>query len=148
VFRNLKSGWISGVRIAATGNSGISAGILIDRSNVEVTGVEIQGAASGAIVIRGRSRALISHNHLHDNGGAGVRVEAEAEPSVVANVISGNGTGVEIAAGAQLSARDNAITENKRAVVWESSPEREAEFLKQNMISPRPRTAPRVRGVQ
>ncbi len=148
VFRNLRSGWISGMRIATAENSGVSAGILIDGSDVEVTGVEIEGTASGAIVVRGRSRALIIHNHLHDNGGAGVRVESEAAPTMVANVIASNGTGVEIATDAQPSVRDNAIANNKRAVVWENSPEREAELLKQNIVSPRSRPAPRVRGVQ
>ncbi len=148
VFRKLRSGWISGIRIAATEASGISAGILIDGSDVDVTGVEIEGAASGAIVVRGRSRARILHNHLHDNGGAGLRVEDEAAPSLVANLIAGNGTGIEIAAGARPVGHDNAIAGNKRAISWENSPEREAELLKLNFVYPRPRPAPRARGVQ
>jgi serine/threonine protein phosphatase PrpC len=144
VFRDLRSGWISGVRIATAGNSGISAGILIDGSDVEVTGVEVEGAASGAIVVRGRSRARVLHNHLHDNSGAGVRVEGEAAPTLVANLIEANGVGVEIARDAQPSARYNAIANNKRAIVWENSPEREAELLKRNFVFPRPR----ARGVR
>ncbi|HWR54177.1 MAG TPA: protein phosphatase 2C domain-containing protein [Bryobacteraceae bacterium] len=141
VFRNIRSGSISGLRVVIAADSGVSVGVLVADSSVEIGSLEIHGAASAGIVVRGASNALIRGNTIHQNAGAGVVVEGDATPRLVANILSENGTrpeapraGLEVKGKAHPIVLANAFANNYKPVTWEASPERAAEVLKQNLV--------------
>lgn len=157
VFRNLTSGSISGLRIAIPAGSGVSVGVLVADSGVEVGNLEIQGAESAGILVRGASNALIRGNMIHQNSGAGVLVEGDATPQVISNIVSENGNrpeapraGLEVKGNARPIVLGNVFANNNKPVTWEASPERLAEVLKKNFViapnRPRPRPARPAQG--
>jgi parallel beta-helix repeat protein len=157
LFSNITSGAISGLRVAIPEGSGVSVGVLVADSNVEIGGLAIQGAASAGILVRGASNALIRGNTIHQNAGAGVVVEGDATPRLVSNILSDNGNrpeapraALEVKAKAHPIVIANAFANNARPVTWEGAPERAAEVLKQNIVvapaRPRQRTSRTAQG--
>lgn len=155
--RDLASGSLAGLHIRVAAGAGITAGILIAGSNLDVAGVEIEGAPSAGIVVRGASNAVIRNSYIHDNPGTGVLVERDAQPRLFANIIANNGNaagapraGVEVAGNARPAIASNVIVNSRPPVKFENSPGAEAEASKQNVIvggaPPRPRAAARQRG--
>jgi serine/threonine protein phosphatase PrpC len=112
VADDVRDARVSGFWIDANPPLPLSAGILLNNSPVEiddteisgaVTGVEVRGAASPALIgnaihdcggegilISGPSSPWLSHNSILRNRGAGIAARDGARPSLVGNVIEGN----------------------------------------------------------
>ncbi len=155
--RDLPSGSLAGLHIRVTAGAGITAGILISGSDVDVAGVEVEGAPSAGIVVRGASNAVIQNSYIHDNPGAGIVVERDAQPRLFANIIANNGNtagapraGVEAAGNARPAIVSNVFANNRPPVKFENAPGAEAEVAKLNVIvggaQQRPRAAAAERG--
>ncbi len=155
VIRNVRTGALSGFRISLPQESGVSIGVLVADSDVDINGIEVSGAASAGLVISGGSKPNIRGSHIHHNGGAGIIVQDAAAPSLTSNVITNNGNkpgapraALEIAAGANPVFTANAFADNHRNVAWDKFPAREAEVLKSNLVvistrRPRPAAPPK-----
>ncbi len=151
------SGSITGFRISGAERNGLSIGVLIADSEVDLEDLEITGATSCGILIRGASKPVIRASHIHSNNGAGILIQGAGEPRLISNVIAGNGNdpeapraGVEVGAGARPMLLGNVLANNYRNLSWETSPAVEAEVRKQNVLveqgqppRPRPKSAER-----
>lgn len=150
---NVRSGVLSGFRITVPQDSGVSIGVLVSDSDIDVGAVEVRGASSAGILVRGASRATIRGSNLHDNPGAGILVQDGAAPRLLANIFAGNGNrasapraGLEVAGSAKPVVLGNAFANNHRDLAWEQPPEKLAELRKTNLLAPapaRPRPRPR-----
>ncbi len=141
VIENMRSGSITGFRIAGTERNGLSVGVLVADSEVDLEDLDIEGATSGGILIRGQSRPVIRASRIHNNYGAGIVIQDEAAPRLISNLIVGNGNdpeapraGVEVTAGAKPVLTGNVFASNYRNLSWETSPGIEAEVRKQNVF--------------
>jgi serine/threonine protein phosphatase PrpC len=144
VVRNLRSGSLSGLRVSVPEASGVSVGIMIENSDVQIDGVEIRGASLAGIVIRGASRPVIRASYIHDNAGAGVVVEDTAAPRLLSNILASNAkSGMEISATANPDIRYNAFVNHAKALAWKDLPARETEVLQQNFVMGAARTLAR-----
>ncbi len=66
-------------------------GVRIESANIEVTGLEITTTEEAGIAIDGASAGLIRANTIVSNSGAGIIVRGSSTPSILNNVITGNG---------------------------------------------------------
>jgi parallel beta-helix repeat protein len=139
----LKSGSVAGFRIAA---GGLPIGVLVADSDVELSGLDVEGAAAAGIAVRGGSRALLHSNYIHDNAGAGVLVEDSAAPRILSNIIVRNGrppetvrAGLEVTGSARPEVEGNFLL-NERNVSWATA----VDLAQSNMLAapPRPRRRP------
>jgi nitrous oxidase accessory protein NosD len=126
VIRNVRSGVVSGFRIVVPAGSGVSAGVLVTDSDVELTGLDIQGAG---ILIRGSSRPTIRGSRIHHNAGAAVAIEGDAAPRLVSNIITDNAVGLAVSGYAQPVVTGNVFGNNARNFSRE-----DPELLKQNLV--------------
>ncbi len=135
VVRNIRSGSLSGLRINVPESSGVSVGIMIEDSDVQIEGVEIRGASLAGIIVRGASRPVIRGSYIHDNAGVGVVVEDATAPHMLSNIFADNAkAGMEVSAAANPTIQHNAFANHQRALVWKGLPARETEALKQNFV--------------
>lgn len=160
IAQNVSSGSVSGLRIVLARGGPIATGVLVSDSTLELTDLEIEGATLSGILVRGSSKPVIRGSHIHDNSGAGVTVQNQAEPHLAGNIIAANGTrreapraGLEIAAVARPTVHSNVFAANGRAVLWENAPDREKELLARNRViaapaQRRPAPAAAERGAQ
>jgi PPM family protein phosphatase len=113
VADNVENARFAGFRILADPQMPLTAGIVLNNSQVTLedievagagTGVEIRGAASpvvrasaihdcttAGLVIVGAGRPWISHNAFQRNKGAGLAAREGARPSLIGNVFEKNG---------------------------------------------------------
>lgn len=157
---NIASGVLSGFSIAVLPDSGVSIGVLVSDSNIDVGGIEVRGAESAGILVRGASRATIRASNIRDNPGAGILVQDGAAPRLLANIFAGNGNrasapraGLEVTGTAKPLVIGNAFANNHRDLAWEQPPEELAELRKTNLIAPaparpRPRPAAAAKEIQ
>lgn len=122
-------GRISGFRIAGEADVPMAVGLLLDGSRVQVTEMEITGAAEAGIEVTGPDRSSIESSFLHDNAGPGLRISGGAATQVRQNLISKNGKakkapGVEIRDDARPLLIDNRFEANAAAGIWLPDKER------------------------
>ncbi|HYK89228.1 MAG TPA: protein phosphatase 2C domain-containing protein [Acidobacteriota bacterium] len=141
VIENTHSGLITGFRIAGAERNGLSIGVLVADSQVDLEDLDIEGATSAGILIRGSSRPSIRASRVHNNYGAGILIQDDAMPRLISNLITGNGndpeaprSGVEVVARARPVLLDNVFANNFRNLSWETTPGVEAEVRKQNVF--------------
>ncbi len=154
VIQNVRSGALAGFRIAVPADRGVSIGVLVQDSDVDVGGIDVHGASSAGIVVSGTSRATVRSSNIHDNAGAGVVVQDDAAPRLIANIITGNGNaatapraGLEVTGSAKPIVAGNAFAKNHEDLAWKQSAERLAELRKTNLMEAapaRPNTRPRA----
>ena len=119
---------------------GGAVGLLLDGAQVEVSEVEVTGAAEAGISISGADRSSIEASYVHDNAGAGIVVDGGAATRVRQNLIARNGTqmpkrpGVEIRGQARPLLIENRIEGNGAAGVWLPTAERTDEILQWNQF--------------
>ncbi|MGE5489070.1 MAG: protein phosphatase 2C domain-containing protein [bacterium] len=142
---NIASGVLSGFAITVLPDSGVSIGVLVSDSNIDVGGIEVRGAESAGILVRGASRPTIRASSIRDNPGAGILVQDGAAPRLLANILAGNGNrasapraGLEVTGTAKPVVIGNAFANNYRDLDWEQPPEELAELRKTNLIAPAP----------
>lgn len=117
---------------------GGAVGLLLDGARVEVSEVEVTGAAEAGIAISGADRSSIESSYVHDNAGAGIVVDGGAATRVRQNLIARNGTntpkrpGVEVRGQARPLLIENRIEGNGAAGVWLPTAERTDEILQWN----------------
>ena len=150
-------------RLAGFKIEGETVGLLLEGAQVEVSEVEITGAAEAGIFIGGADRSSIESSYVHDNTGTGIVVDGGAATRVRQNLIARNGTktpkrpGVDIRGQARPLLIENRIEGNGAAGVWLPSPERTDEILQWNQfgrasrsqavkVAPTPASTPRPGG--
>jgi serine/threonine protein phosphatase PrpC len=126
-------GRISGFRIVAEKDIPMTVGLRLDGSRVQVSEMEIAGAAEAGIEITGPDRSSIETSFLHDNAGPGVIVSGGAATQIQKNLISKNGKGkkapgVEIRDDARPLLIDNRFEGNAAAGIWLPTAERADEI--------------------
>lgn len=115
-------------------------GLLLDGAQVEVSEVEVTGAAEAGIAISGADRSSIESCYVHDNAGAGIVVDGGAATRLRQNLIARNGTktpkrpGIEIRGQARPLLIENRIEGNGAAGVWLPTAERRDEILQWNQF--------------
>lgn len=137
----------SGAGAAAGTSAGTPAGVeapavglLLDGARVEVSEIEISGAAAAGISILGEDRSSIESSYVHDNAGAGIVLDGGAATRLRQNLIARNGTrkpmrpGIEIRRAARPLLIENRIEGNGAAGVWLPSPARTDEILQWNQF--------------
>jgi serine/threonine protein phosphatase PrpC len=127
-------GRISGFKIAPGKDVPLSVGLRLDGSRVQVSEMEISGAATAGIEIAGPDRSSIETSFLHDNAGPGILVSGGAATQIQKNLISKNGTpkkpktakapGVEVRDDARPLLIDNRFEGNAAAGIWLPAAER------------------------
>jgi PPM family protein phosphatase len=127
-------------RFAGFKIEGGAVGLLLDGAQVEVSEVEITGAAEAGIAISGADRSSIEASFVHDNAGTGIVVDGGAATRVRQNLIARNGTkapkrpGVDVRGQARPLLIENRIEGNGAAGVWLPTPERTDEILQWNQF--------------
>jgi serine/threonine protein phosphatase PrpC len=117
-----------------------AVGLLLDGAQVEVSEVEVTGAAEAGIAISGADRSSIEASFVHDNAGAGIAVDGGAATRIRQNLIARNGTktpkrpGIEIRGQARPLLIENRIEGNGAAGVWLPTAERTDEILQWNQF--------------
>ncbi len=96
IAENVTGARITGFRILADEKTPITTGILIEKSGVEVDGVEIVGTGVG-IELRNSGAARILGNSIHDCLAEGVLAVGDGSPRILHNIIQHN-KGLAIAA--------------------------------------------------
>jgi serine/threonine protein phosphatase PrpC len=113
VAKDVKDARVSGFRIVGDGQAPLSAGILLENSEVEVDDVEVDGAAIGiemrggrgdvlrssdihdcgsdGVLITGAGTPWISHNSFRNNKTAGLAARGGARPALLGNIFEKNG---------------------------------------------------------
>jgi serine/threonine protein phosphatase PrpC len=127
-------GRISGFRIAGEKNVPLAVGLRLDGSRVQVSEMEITGAAEAGIEITGPDRSSIETSFVHDNAGPGILVSGGAATQIEKNLISKNGKakkapGVEVRDDARPLLIDNRFEGNAAAGVWLPTAERADEIF-------------------
>jgi hypothetical protein len=121
VARGVADGALEGFRVSGAG--GVEVGLLLQDSAVEVTNVEIVGVGGTAVEHGGSDRSTLRYSHLHDNGGAALRVRSPAAPRILDNLVRANGSAsprvaaVEIEAGAAPLVAKNRFEQNRGPAV-------------------------------
>jgi parallel beta-helix repeat protein len=119
---------------------GGAVGLLLDGAQVEVSEVEVTGAAEAGIAISGADRSSVESCYVHDNTGAGILLDGGAATQVRQNLIARNGTktpkrpGIEIRGQARPLLIENRIEGNGAAGVWLPTAERTDEILQWNQF--------------
>jgi parallel beta-helix repeat protein len=119
---------------------GGAIGLLLDGAQVEVSEVEVTGAAEAGISISGADRSSIESCYVHDNAGTGIVVEGGAATRLRQNLIARNGVktpkrpGIDVRGAARPLLIENKIEGNGAAGVWIPSPERTDEILQWNQF--------------
>jgi serine/threonine protein phosphatase PrpC len=135
-------GRISGFRIsgeAAGLGVPLAVGLRLDGAQIQVTEMEIMGAAEAGIEATGGDRSSIETSFVHDNGGPGIVVSGGAATQIRNNLISKNGIskngqarkapGVEVRDESRPLLIDNRFEGNAAAGVWLPTAERGDEIF-------------------
>jgi hypothetical protein len=105
---------IDGLVIRNTGHEGIAftgPGAAVWDGGSTLTRVEVSGSAAG-IVVRDATRVLVIDSFLHDNAGVGIGFAAGAGfGAIVHDRLSGNAVGIQVD-GADNAISDNVVTAN------------------------------------
>lgn len=86
-------------------------GVVVASSSVEIETTELTRHQDG-IVFDATSTATAHGNTVTDSSHNGVLVQANAQPQIVGNTLTGNGGGIAFYEGGRGTASDNAITGN------------------------------------
>ncbi|MFL6198694.1 MAG: right-handed parallel beta-helix repeat-containing protein [Thermoanaerobaculia bacterium] len=127
-------------RIAGFKIEGGAVGLLLDGAQVEVSEVEVTGAAEAGIAISGADRSAIETSYVHDNAGTGIVIDGGAATRIRQNLIARNGTkmpkrpGVDVRGQSRPLLIENRIEGNGAAGVWVPSAERTDEILQWNQF--------------
>ncbi|HEX5716708.1 MAG TPA: right-handed parallel beta-helix repeat-containing protein [Thermoanaerobaculia bacterium] len=119
---------------------GGAVGLLLEGAQVEVSEVEVTGAAEAGIAVSGADRSSIEACYVHDNTGTGIVVDGGAATRVRQNLIARNGTktpkrpGIEVRGQARPLLIENRIEGNGAAGVWIPTAERTDEILQWNQF--------------
>ncbi len=119
---------------------GGAVGLLLDGAQVEVSEVEVTGAAEAGIAVSGADRSSIQTSYVHDNTGAGIVLDGGAATQLRQNLIARNGTntpkrpGIEVRGQARPLLVENRIEGNGAAGVWIPTAERTDEILQWNQF--------------
>jgi PPM family protein phosphatase len=81
---------IAGFRIIGDAATPLGTGITSTNATLTIADVEIQGAASAAVVFGTGAAGSLVGSDVHDNSGAGVIVKSGATPRIVHNRFAGN----------------------------------------------------------
>jgi serine/threonine protein phosphatase PrpC len=141
IANELKSGRISGFRIMADARHRLAVGLAIKDSNIEVDDIEISGADSAGVEIRGNASSVLRASRIVDNPGAGVAVYDTATPKLLHDLIAGNGNGerarrpgIEVHGEAALAIMGSTIADNMGGAIWISRQAQSRLHLDQNFF--------------
>ena len=139
----------SGFRIAGdpqTPQTPLQVGLRLADSIVDVQGIEITGAATAAIDVAGEDRSTLRASFLHDNPGGGVLIAGNAAPTLLNNLIAGNGraagaarAGVVVRDAARPVLIENRLVANGGGGIALAAPERADEVFAWNSFAGAPR---------
>jgi serine/threonine protein phosphatase PrpC len=94
--RSIQSGRVEGFQFVGTSEAPLSAGIAVENSRgIELVDLEITGATTAGVDIRGASQVLISGSLVHDNHNVGIIVHEPASLTLLHSVIAENRAGSE-----------------------------------------------------
>jgi hypothetical protein len=140
IANGIRNGRFSGFKIVGDEKSPMIAGLQLSDADVEVTDLDVSGAAEAGIRVSGRSAARITACFIHDNFGSGVVVEDVATPRLKSNQILRNGKrsragkpGIEIRQQSHPVLIENLIAGNSAEAIWTSGESSEDDF-KQNLF--------------
>ncbi|HEX3554979.1 MAG TPA: protein phosphatase 2C domain-containing protein [Thermoanaerobaculia bacterium] len=135
----------SGFRIAGdpqTPQTPLQVGLRLADSSVDVQGVEVTGAATAAVDVAGDDRSTVRASFLHDNPGGGVLIAGNAAPTLLNNLIAGNGrapgaarAGVVVRDAARPVLIENRLVGNGGGGVALTAPERADEVFAWNSFA-------------
>jgi hypothetical protein len=112
VASSVKDARVSGLRIDATPEMPLSAGIVLENSEVQIVDVEIAGAGVG-IDIAGASTVALIGNSIHDCSGEGILVTGSSIAWISHNAIARNkGAGIAGRGGVRPSLAGNVLDRN------------------------------------
>ncbi|HYX23708.1 MAG TPA: right-handed parallel beta-helix repeat-containing protein, partial [Thermoanaerobaculia bacterium] len=139
----------SGFRIAGdpqTPQTPLQVGLRLADSIVDVQGIEITDAATAAIDVAGEDRSTLRASFLHDNPGGGVLIAGNAAPTLLNNLIAGNGraagaarAGVVVRDAARPVLIENRLVANGGGGIALAAPERADEVFAWNSFAGAPR---------
>ncbi|HEY0410121.1 MAG TPA: protein phosphatase 2C domain-containing protein, partial [Candidatus Dormibacteraeota bacterium] len=135
----------AGFRIAGdpqTPQTPLQVGLRLADSIVDVQGIEITGAATAAVDVAGDDRSTVRASFLHDNPGGGVLIAGNAAPTLLNNLIAGNGraagaarAGVVVRDAARPVLIENRLAGNGGGGVALTAPERADEVFTWNSFA-------------
>jgi parallel beta-helix repeat protein len=119
VAAGIHSGLIRGLSVSGDDAHPLRIGMLIQNSSMEADELDISGAIETGMLITGDSHPLLLANFLHGNSGTGALINDQSSPRLSGNTITGNGTspdaskpGLQIGPTAQPVLVNNTISEN------------------------------------
>jgi parallel beta-helix repeat protein len=138
----VRRGRIAGFRIGSDTDTGMTVGLQITDSDLDVSDLEITGATIAGVEIKGSSTASLIGNRIHDNSGTGMWIGDAARPRLAHNIVAGNGRGakkpgIEISGTAKPVLSGNTIVNNTAEGVWTSAPMDAQQLMKDNFFDPK-----------
>ncbi len=88
----IKQAGVVGLAIKAEPAAELPYGIRLSNSDIDLSNIEVAGAARAGILVEGNSAGTITASYIHANLGPGIVVAGDARPLLVGNVIYANGT--------------------------------------------------------
>lgn len=111
VAENVRRARVTGLRIEASAQAPLSAGIVLADSDVQVEDVDIAHAGIG-IEIRGAASPTLRADTIHDCSGAGIAITGPSQPLISHNTLSANKTGLAAHDGARPALEGNLFDKN------------------------------------
>lgn len=119
VASGIQDARVRGLLVTGDETHPLRVGMLIQNSAVEADELDVSGAIEAGILIEGGSHPLLLANLLHGNSGPGAVVRDQSSPRLDGNFITGNGLspdaprpGMEVSAAAQPELLNNTISDN------------------------------------
>jgi PPM family protein phosphatase len=132
IAQNVKGGRFSGFHIVGDGTAPLSAGILIENSDVEVDDVDVEGAAVG-IEIRGAASPALRASDIHDCSSEGMLISGASTPWISHNTFRRNkGAGLAARGGARPALWGNVFDKN----ALELPPEMPMDVVRERNVLP------------
>jgi len=112
IAQNVKDARFSGFHIVGEAQAPLSAGLLIENSNLEVDDIEVEGAAIG-VEIRDSAGATLRASDIHDCSGEGALIVGAGAPWISHNAFRRNkGAGLAARGGARPALLGNVFEKN------------------------------------
>jgi hypothetical protein len=141
IAQNVKGALFSGFHIVGDGAAPLSAGILLENSEVEVDDVDVEGAAVG-IEIRGTASPALRASDIHDCSSDGVLISGASTPWISHNTFRRNkGAGLAARGGARPALWGNVFEKN----ALELPPEMSMDVVRERNVLPETGKAVRKR---
>lgn len=110
---------LRGLAVSGDDSHPLRVGLLIENASVEADELDISSAIEAAVEVTGNSHSLLLANFLHGNSGPGIIIRDQSSPRIDGNTITGNGAspdaskpGLEISPTAEPILINNNISDN------------------------------------